>query len=144
MLLLRQGSHVPLQLVIYRFLDRRIVNRRVPFRIFPSLVCTFARFNIDKVFILQLPNVLGNRVGTHPGVLAYATDAGPTLMCFSILAENQVGVDRQLTGGKFQGEDLVGQKEKSPPTVFPFASLSHIFSVGLLPVFQIPFCEAFF
>ena len=40
--------------------------------------------------------VLGHRVGAHAGVLADLSDAGPALVGFPVLAEHQVGVDRQL------------------------------------------------
>ena len=50
-------------------------------------------FRVDQSLLLQLPNVLGNRVGTHAGILADPPDTGPALMRFPVLAENQVGVD---------------------------------------------------
>ena len=131
-LLLRQGSHVPLQLVIYRFLDGRIVNCRVPFRIFPSLVCTFARFNIDKVFVLQLPYIFCNRVSAHPGVLANAPNAWPALIRFPVFTVNQVGAHYPLPWGKPKGENGIGQKKKSAliqpfcVSVFDFCAVTSI------------------
>ena len=68
-------------------------------------------FYIDEQLFLQLANVLGNGVGTHPGMLANLPNAGPALVGFPVLAEHQVGVDRQLAWGQSQGEDLVGQKK---------------------------------
>ena len=50
-------------------------------------------FHVDELLVLQLANVFGNCVGAHPGVLAYATNAGPALVSFPVLAEDQVGVD---------------------------------------------------
>ena len=55
--------------------------------------------------------VLPHRVGTHASVLANLPDAGPALVGFPVLAENQVGVDRQLAWGQSQGEDRIGQKK---------------------------------
>ena len=66
---------------------------------------------MDQSLLLQLPNVLGNRVGTHAGILADPPDAGPALVGFSVLAEDYVGIDRQLAGTQSQGEDLIGQKK---------------------------------
>lgn len=37
-------------------------------------------------------------VGAHAGVLANLPDTGPALVGFPVLAEHQVGVDRQLAG----------------------------------------------
>ena len=54
-------------------------------------------FRVDQSLLFQLSYVLGNCVGAHAGVLADLPDAGPALMGFSILAENQVSIDRQLT-----------------------------------------------
>ena len=68
-------------------------------------------FHVDELFLLQLPNVLGNCVGAHPGVLANASDTGPAPVRFPVLTENQVCVDGQLTGGKSQSENLIGQKK---------------------------------
>ena len=52
------------------------------------------RFHIDEPFFFQLSNVLGNGVGAHASVLANASNAGPTLVRFPVLAENQVGIER--------------------------------------------------
>ena len=59
---------------------------------------SFCRFNIDKPFVFQMTNVLSNRVGAHTGVLANASDTGPALVSFPVLAKNQVGIDRQFAG----------------------------------------------
>ena len=69
------------------------------------------RFRVDQSLLFQLPNVLGNRVGTHAGILADPPDTGPALMRFPVLTEHQVGVDRQLARGKPQREDRIGQKK---------------------------------
>ena len=55
-------------------------------------------FHVDELLVLQLANVFGHRVGTHPSVLANPPDAGPALVGFPVLAEHQVGVDRQFAG----------------------------------------------
>ena len=44
-------------------------------------------------------------------MLANLPDARPALVGFPVLAENQVGVDRQLAWGQSQGEDRIGQKK---------------------------------
>lgn len=50
-------------------------------------------FHVDELLVLQLANVLGNRVSAHSCVLADLPDAGPALVSFPVLAEDQVGVD---------------------------------------------------
>ena len=50
-------------------------------------------FHVDEPPFFQLPNVFRNRVCTHAGVLADLPDAGPALVGFPVLAENQVSVD---------------------------------------------------
>ena len=70
-------------------------------------------FYVDELPFFELANVFRNRVGAHSSVLADLPDAGPALVGFPVLAEHQVGVDRQLTWGKPQGKDLIGQKKKS-------------------------------
>ena len=71
------------------------------------------RFRVDQPLLFQLPDVLGNRVGAHAGVLADFANTGPALVGFPILAENQVGINCQLAGTKSQGEDFVRQKKVS-------------------------------
>ena len=44
-------------------------------------------------------------------MLTNASDAGPAPVRFPVLTENQVCVDGQLTGGKSQSENLIGQKK---------------------------------
>ena len=44
-------------------------------------------------------------------MLANPPDTGPALVGFSVLAEDYVGIDRQLAGTQSQGEDLIGQKK---------------------------------
>ena len=68
-------------------------------------------FHVDELLVLQLPNVLGYGVGAHARVLTDLPDAGPALVRFPVLAEDQVGVDGQLAGSQSQREDLVGQKK---------------------------------
>ena len=68
-------------------------------------------FHVDELLVLQLPNVLGYGVGAHARVLTDLPDAGPALVGFSVLAEDYVGIDRQLAGTQSQGEDLIGQKK---------------------------------
>ena len=62
---------------------------------------------------------------------------------FPVLAKQQVCVHSDLPGAQSQRKNLVGQKEKSSLPWFSLASPSHIFSAGLLSVFQISFREAF-
>ena len=68
-------------------------------------------FYVDELPFFKLANVFGHRVGAHARVLANPPDAGPALMRFPVLAEDQVGVDGQLAGSQSQREDLVGQKK---------------------------------
>ena len=90
-----------------------MVNRKVPFRTFPSRVCTFVGSTPISRFSSSCRMYFGNGVSAHPGVLAYASDAGPALVGFPVFAVNQVGVDRHLTWAKAQCENGVGQKKKS-------------------------------
>ena len=86
-LLLRQGSHVPLQLVIYRLLDRSNGKPQGAFPNFPISSLYFNWLHIDEALFFWLPYVLGHRVGAHARVLAYAPDTGPALMCFLVLPD---------------------------------------------------------
>ena len=113
MLWVWQGGQVPLQLVIYRLLDGADGKSQGTITHLTRLSTYLSGFHIDELFLLQLANVFGHRVGTHAGVLADFPNAGPALVGFPVLAEHQVGVDRQLAWGQSQGEDLVGQKKKS-------------------------------
>ena len=93
-----QSRQVPLQLVIHRLLDRPDGKLQCTISHLASLSPHLSGFYVDELLLLQLTNVLGYGVSAHPGVLAYASDAGPALVGFSILAEHQVGVDGQLAG----------------------------------------------
>ena len=97
-LLLWQRCQVPLQLVIYRLLDGADGKSQGAITHLTRLSTYLSGFHIDELFLLQLPNVLGNCVGAHPGVLANAANTGPALMRFPVLAKNQVGIDRQFAG----------------------------------------------
>ena len=64
-----------------------------------SFLCThLGGLHIDEPFFLQLSNVLGYGVGAHARVLTDLPDAGPALVRFPVLAEHQVGINRQFTG----------------------------------------------
>ena len=106
-----QDCQVPFQLVVYSLLDRPDGKSQSAVSNFPISSLYFCRFNIDKPFVFQMTNVLSNRVGAHASVLANASDAGPALICLPVLTENQVCVDGQLTVGKSQSENLIGQKK---------------------------------
>ena len=73
-----------------------MVNCNVPH--LASLSPHLGGFYIDELLLFQLADVFRNRVGTHAGVLTNASDAGPALVGFPVLAEHQVGVDRQFAG----------------------------------------------
>ena len=104
-------GQLPLQVVIHRLLDEADGKSQGAIPNFPISSLYFRRFNTDEPFFLQLSNILCNRVGAHASVLTYASDAWPALVRFPVLTENQVGVDGQLTGGKSQSENLIGQKK---------------------------------
>ena len=112
-LLPRQDCQVPLQLVVYCLLDRPDGKLQCTISHLASLSPHLSGFYVDELLLLQLTNVLGYGVSAHPGVLAYASDAGPALVGFPVFAVNQVGVDRRLTWAKAQCENGVGQKKKS-------------------------------
>ena len=97
-LLLRQTSKLSFQVVVDGFLDRTDgeLQRSIPHLAFTSPHLGW--FHVDELLVLQLANVFGHRVGTHPSVLADLPDAGPALVGFPVLAEHQVGVDRQFAG----------------------------------------------
>ena len=88
-----------------------MVNRKVPFRTFPSRVCTFVGSTPISRFSSSCRMYLATVLALIPVYWLMRPNAGPALIGFPVFAENQVGVDRQLAGGKFQGEDLVWQKK---------------------------------
>ena len=92
-----QSYQIPLQLVFHCFLDGSDRVTQIPVPHQACLGFYFCRLCVNQSFLFQLPNVLGYCVGTHAGTLANPPDTGPALMRFPVLAENQVGVDRQLT-----------------------------------------------
>ena len=94
MLWVWQGGQIPLQLVIYRLLDGTDGEFQGTIPHLTRLSADLCRFHIDEPFFFQLSNVLGNGVGAHASVLANASNAGPTLVRFPVLAENQVGIER--------------------------------------------------
>ena len=98
MLWVWQGGQVPLQLVIYRLLDGADGKSQGAITHLTRLSTYLSGFHIDELFLLQLPNVLGNCVGAHAGVLANTSDTGPAPVRFPVLAKNQVGIDRQFAG----------------------------------------------
>lgn len=96
--LLRQGCQVLFQLVIRRLLDRADRIEQIAVAHQASLSFYLRGFRVDRSLLFQLPDVLSNSVGAHTGMMADLPDAGPALIGFSILAENQVSIDRQLAG----------------------------------------------
>ena len=98
-------------MVIHRLLDRPDGKLQGAISYLTGFRTHLGWFHVDKLLLFQLANVLGYGVSTHPGVLTNASDAGPALMCLPVLTVNQVGVDGQLTGGKSQSENLIGQKK---------------------------------
>ena len=106
-----QPSQLALQVVVDGFLNgtngelQGAIPHLARFRAYLS------GFYVDELPFFKLANVFGHRVGAHARVLANPPDAGPALMRFPVLAEDQVGVDRQLAGSQSQREDLVGQKK---------------------------------
>jgi hypothetical protein len=93
-----QSYQIPLQLVFHCFLDGpdRVTQIPVPHQ--ACLGFYFCRLCVNQSLLFQLPYVFCNRVSAHACVLANPPDTGPALMRFPVLAENQVGVDRQLAG----------------------------------------------
>ena len=79
-------------MVIHRLLDGTDGELQRPIPHLAGLGTHLGGFYVDELLILQLSNVLGNGVGAHAGVLTYASDAGPALVSFPVLTENQVGV----------------------------------------------------
>lgn len=109
--LLRQSRQILLQLVIHRLLDGANRVKKIPISHQACLCFYLRRFRINESLLFKLPNVLGNRVSAHACVLADPSNAGPALVGFPVLAEDYVGIDRQLAGTQSQGEDLIGQKK---------------------------------
>ena len=93
-LLLWQRCQVPLQLEIDRLLNGTNREKLCAISHLAGLGAHLGWFYIDKSLVLQLPNVLSNRVSAHASVLADPSNAGPALVRFPVLAENQVGIDR--------------------------------------------------
>ena len=92
-LLLRQPSKLSFQVVIHRLLDRTNgeLQRSVPH--LAGFRAHLGGFYVDELLFFKLANVFRNRVCAHAGVLADLPDAGPALVGFPVLAENQVSVD---------------------------------------------------
>ena len=131
-----QDCQVPFQLVVYSLLDRPDGKSQSAVSNFPISSLYFCRFNIDKPFVFQMTNVLSNRVGAHASVLANASDAGSALICLPVLTENQVCVDGQLTGGKSQSENLIGQKKIMAQWAALSVSVLEFRGVTSLMIFQ--------
>ena len=139
----REGRKLLLKLALHRFLDGADCVKQIAVA-HQAFFCFYLRgFRVDQSLLFQLPNVLGNRVGTHAGILADPPDTGPALMGFPVLAEHQVGIDRQLAGAESQGEDLVGQKKTSfqwapiRVSVFEFRrSTSEMIFTNSIPMFE--------
>ena len=97
-LLLRQPHQLALQVVVDSFLDgpdgklQGAVPHLARFR------AHLGGFYVDELPFFELANVFRNRVGAHAGVLADLPDAGPALVGFPVLTEDQVGIDGQLAG----------------------------------------------
>ena len=70
-----------------------MVNCSVPFRTSPGFRAHLGGFYVDELLFFKLANDFATRVCAHAGVLADLPDAGPALVGFPVLAENQVGVD---------------------------------------------------
>ena len=79
--------------------------------------------------------------GPHKGEFGF-TAFFPSLSWWKP-GKQQVSVHGDLPGAQSQGEDFVGQKEKSSLPWFSLASSSHVFSTILHPVFQISQREAY-
>ena len=91
--LLRQSRQILLQLVIHRLLDGADRVKKIPIS-HQACLCFYLRgLRVDQSLLFQLPYVFCNRVSAHASVLAYAPDAGPAMVRFSVLTENQIGVD---------------------------------------------------
>ena len=93
-LLLRQPCQLALQVVIHSLLDGANCEKQGTISHLAGFSTHLGWFYIDKSLVLQLPYVFHNRVSAHPGILANAPYAGPALVRFPVLAENQVGIDR--------------------------------------------------
>ena len=65
----------------------------------------------DELPLLQLAHILTDGVRAHLHRSADGLVAGPALVGVSVLAAEQIGVDRQRTGRQPQQEYLVGQLE---------------------------------
>ena len=101
-------------MVIHRLLDGTDGELQRPIPHLAGFHAHLGGFHVDELPFFKLANVFRNRVGAHARVLANLPDARPALVGFPVLAENQVGVDRQLAWGQSQGEDRIGQKKNLP------------------------------
>ena len=123
-------------MVIHRLLDRPDGKLQGAISYLTGFRTHLGWFHVDKLLLFQLANVLGYGVSTHPGVLTNASDAGPALMCLPVLTVNQVGVDGQLTGGKSQSENLIGQKKIMAQWAALSVSVLEFRGVTSLMIFQ--------
>ena len=91
--LLRQSRQILLQLVIHRLLDGADRVKKIPIS-HQACLCFYLRgLRVDQSLLFQLPYVFCNRVSAHACVLANPPDTGPAMVRFSVLTENQIGVD---------------------------------------------------
>ena len=98
-------------MVIHRLLDGTDGELQRPIPHLAGFHAHLGGFYVDELPFFKLADVFRNRVSAHACVLANPPDTGPALVGFSVLAEDYVGIDRQLAGTQSQGEDLIGQKK---------------------------------
>ena len=88
-----QPRQLALQVVVDSFLDGTDGELQRPIPHLAGFHAHLGGFYVDELPFFKLADVFRNGVGAHARVLAYLPDAGPALVGFPVLAENQVSVD---------------------------------------------------
>ena len=88
----RQSCQLPLQVVVDSFLDGPDGELQGAVSHLAGFGAHLCWLHLDELLVLQLSYVFRHGVGAHPSVLADLPNAGPALVGFPVLTENQVGV----------------------------------------------------
>jgi len=88
--------------------DRTDGVEQIPVQRFSVFALHDGRLRVDEAFLLQLPHVLCHRVFTHADRMADGFVTGVALVSLTILAPEQIDVERYLPVIQTDAEYLVG------------------------------------
>ena len=109
--ILGQLLHLPVIVLLERCLNRPNCETQISVPISSVFRCNGCRFGDDQAAFFQRPDVLANRVRTQVNRFTDFSVAWPALECLAILAEQQVGVDRDFRCAQTQRENFFRQWE---------------------------------